>query len=78
MANNEERKTVSEQEISEMSFEQAIGNLTGIVDDIECGGIELEKSLQQYETGMAMIKRCRSILQDAEKRIKKLSQPDEK
>lgn len=68
MAKNE-KKT----DISNMSFEQAIKELTGIVEQIEQGEIPLERSLQQYERGMALIKHCRTILQKAEKRIEKIS-----
>ena len=59
--------------ISKLSFEQAIKDLTGIVGKIEQGEIPLQDSLQQYERGMALIKHCRGILQKAEKRIEKIS-----
>jgi exodeoxyribonuclease VII small subunit len=60
-----------------LTFEQAIKELTGIVGKIEQGEITLDDSLQQYEKGMALIKRCRAILQEAEKRIEKISGPGE-
>ena len=56
-----------------LTFEQAIKELTGIVGKIEQGEISLGDSLQQYEKGMALIKQCRKILQDAEKRIEKIA-----
>ena len=55
------------------NFEQAIEGLTGIVDNVEAGDISVESSLNQYEKGMAIIKHCRGILQDAETKIKKIS-----
>jgi len=58
---------------SKLTFEQAIKELTGIVGKIEQGEITLGDSLQQYEKGMALIKQCRKILQDAEKRIEKIA-----
>ncbi len=58
---------------SQMSFEQAIKDLGGIVQKIEQGQIPLQDSLSQYERGMALIKQCRSILEKAEKRIEKVS-----
>ena len=61
-------------EINKMSFEQAIESLTGIVDKVEAGDISVESSLSQYEKGMAIIKHCRGILQDAEKKIKEISE----
>jgi exodeoxyribonuclease VII small subunit len=56
-----------------LTFEQAIKELTAIVGKIEQGEITLGDSLQQYEKGMALIKHCRKILQDAEKRIEKIA-----
>ena len=72
--------------LDKLSFEEAIKELTGIVEKIEHGEIALQESLQQYERGMALIKHCRTVLQKAEKRIEKISEaepatqeePDEK
>jgi exodeoxyribonuclease VII small subunit len=66
----DEKKT----ELDKLSFEQAIEALTGIVDKIETGQVPLAESLQQYEKGMAMIKHCRKILRDAEKRIDRIAE----
>jgi exodeoxyribonuclease VII small subunit len=60
-------------DLGKLTFEQAIKELTGIVGKIEQGEISLGDSLQQYEKGMALIKQCRKILQDAEKRIEKIA-----
>ena len=60
-------------DIVKLSFEQAIKELTSIVEKIEQGEIPLESSLQQYERGMALIAHCRTVLQKAEKRIEKIS-----
>ncbi len=59
-------------DISKMSFEEAIKELTSIVSKIEQGQIPLQDSLEQYERGMTLIKHCRGILQQAEKRIEKI------
>ena len=63
-------------EIGKLSFEEAIKELTDIVGKIEQGDIALQDSLQQYEKGMALIKHCRTILNQAEERIEKISQPE--
>ena len=60
-------------DVSKLTFEQAVKELTGIVGKIEQGDITLGDSLQQYEKGMALIKQSRKILQDAEKRIEKIA-----
>lgn len=61
-----------------MSFESAIKELTAIVAGIEQGQIPLETSLKQYERGMDLIKQCRNILQQAEKRIENIGENAEK
>ena len=61
-------------DLSKLTFEQAIKELTGIVGKIEQGDIALQDSIQQYEKGMALIKHCRKILQEAEKRIEKIAE----
>jgi exodeoxyribonuclease VII small subunit len=65
-------------DISKLGFEQAIKELTEIVDKIESGDTPLQTSIEQYEKGMALIKHCRGILQAAEKKIEKVSQAGDK
>ncbi|MCJ7675185.1 MAG: exodeoxyribonuclease VII small subunit [Sedimentisphaerales bacterium] len=71
MAKNEKKN-----DVSNLSFEQAIKELTSIVEKIEQGEIPLENSLQQYERGMALIQHCRTTLEKAEKRIEKISKQE--
>ncbi len=63
--------------IGELSFEEAITGLTDIVGRIEQGQIPLQDSLEQYERGMALIKHCRTVLQNAEERIEKITKEAE-
>jgi exodeoxyribonuclease VII small subunit len=55
-----------------VSFEKAMARLEKIVESIEQGKIGLEESIKQFEEGMALIKRCRSVLADAELKIQQL------
>lgn len=64
-------------DLSKLSFEQAIKELGSIVGKIEQGEIPLQDSLTQYERGMSLIQHCQAILKKAEKRIEKISQTDE-
>jgi len=64
-------------EISKLGFEEAIKQLGSIVSRIEQGQIPLQRSLEQYEKGMALIKHCREILGKAEERIEKISLQEE-
>jgi exodeoxyribonuclease VII small subunit len=60
-------------DVSKLSFEEAIRALTDIVGRIESGQTSLDESLGQYEKGMSLIKHCRTILQAAEKKIDKIA-----
>ena len=64
-------------DISKLTFEQAIKQLTEIVGKIEQGKIPLQDSLEQYEKGMTLIKHCKGILEKAEKRIEKISKEEQ-
>ena len=63
--------------LGDLSFEDAIETLTTIVESVEQGDVPLQDSLQQYEKGMGLIKHCRTLLQQAEKRIQKISEQDD-
>ncbi len=56
-----------------VTFEQALGKLEKIVEDIESGRTGLEESIAKYEDGIKLIKQCRTILDAAEKRIQVLA-----
>ncbi|MGD9691605.1 MAG: exodeoxyribonuclease VII small subunit [Phycisphaerales bacterium] len=61
-----------------LTFEQALAQLEAIVDRIEAGEVGLEAAIADYEKGVALLKRCRSILDHAEQRITELTPtPDE-
>lgn len=69
-------KSNNKDDLSELSFEEAVKELTGIVGKIEAGDIALQDSLGQYERGMALIKHCQSTLQKAEERIEKITEKE--
>ncbi len=59
------------------TFEQALGKLEQIVEQIESGEIGLEESIARYEEGTRLIKQCRGILDAAEKKIELLAKADD-
>ena len=67
----------NENDVSKLTFEDTIKELTSIVSKIEQGQISLENSIQQYERGMTLIKHCRQILSKAEQRIVKISEENQ-
>jgi exodeoxyribonuclease VII small subunit len=56
-----------------ITFEQALARLERIVAEIEAGKVPLEKSIERYAEGIALIKQCRVILASAESKIKLLT-----
>jgi exodeoxyribonuclease VII small subunit len=61
----------------EPTFEESVAQLEQIVAAIESGQIGLEQSLAKYELGMELVKKCRGILDRAEKRIEQLTETKE-
>lgn len=56
------------------SFEQALERLESIVQDLEGGELTLEDSLARYEEGVRLSQRLTVTLDEAEKRIERLTQ----
>ena len=54
------------------TFEQLYQRLEETVEKLERGGLPLEQSIEQFEEGMELAKRCEEILDKAEQRIVKL------
>jgi exodeoxyribonuclease VII small subunit len=55
-------------------FEQALERLEAIVQELESGRLTLEESLARYEEGMKLSRRLSQTLDEAEKRIERLTQ----
>lgn len=58
---------------SGLSFEDALTRLEQIIEKIESGEVGLEKAIAEYERGVALIRRCKDILQKAEQRVDELT-----
>ena len=52
-----------------LSFEQALEELSTIVTDMEQGELSLEQSLKQFERGIALANASSSKLQQAEQKV---------
>lgn len=68
---------MSESLTDELTFEQALEALERIVRELEDGQSGLEESLQRYEMGIRLLKRCYGQLCQAEQRILQLSGVDD-
>ena len=60
------------QKVEEMSFEESMDALEGLVRRLEDGGIGHDESLRIYEQAVVLRDHCRSILEDGERRIRKI------
>ncbi len=56
------------------TFEEALERLENIVSRLEGGQLPLEEAIQAFEQGISLVKLCGRRLQQAEKKIHRLSQ----
>jgi exodeoxyribonuclease VII small subunit len=66
----------SSSDIQSLSYEQAYSELEEIVSGLETNQKTLEEALALYERGQALAQRCGEILDQAELRVRALSQQD--
>ena len=57
-------------------FEASLDALEQLVEKMEHGELSLEQSLAAYERGVGLYRRCQQALEQAELRVKLLSDPD--
>lgn len=67
-------KRYTDEEIRQLTYEQAYEQLQDIVQQIEQGQVGLEESVARYEDSMKLIAHCRRILQQAEQKVLALQQ----
>lgn len=53
----------------DQGFEQSLNTLEEIVEQLESGELPLEKTLELFEEGVAIARRCQSQLEEAERRV---------
>ncbi len=58
------------------NFEASLDALEQLVEKMEHGELSLEESLAAYERGVGLYRRCQQALEQAELRVKLLSDPD--
>ena len=56
-------------------FEASLDALEQLVGKMEAGGMSLEESLAAYERGVGLYRKCQAALEQAELRVKLLSDP---
>lgn len=60
-------------EIHDLTFEQAYGELTQLLETMEAGDLPLEQSVELYERGKLLAAHCDDLLEKAELRVKQLN-----
>lgn len=66
----------NKQRKNEPNFEESLGELERIVNELESGDLGLGDALHAYEEGIKHLKRCHDLLEKAERRIELLSGVD--
>lgn len=61
-------------QIADMTFEEALRALEGVVRRLESGEVPLDESIDLYERGEALRKACQARLDAAQARIEKIVQ----
>jgi exodeoxyribonuclease VII small subunit len=61
---------------TEVKFEEALKRLQKIVELLEKGNVDIEKSLEYYEEGIKLIKLCSEKLKKIENKISLLSEAE--
>lgn len=62
-------------ELKELSFEQAVGELKTTVERLEEGDLPLADAMALYERGMRLVQHCNDLLDAAELQVHTLAQP---
>lgn len=56
----------------EMSFEESLTELEGIVDKLEKGQLSLDESLVLFEKGIKLVRECNTKLKCAQQKVEQL------
>ena len=59
--------------MAEIKFEKAMSRLENIVEELEKGELDIDKSLEIFEEGIKMSRVCSKKLNEAEQKIEKLT-----
>jgi len=67
------KESKTQNDVAELPFEKALAELETIVQRLEKGDVALEESIQIYERGEALKRRCETLLREAEARVEKIT-----
>ena len=61
----------------DMTFEESLNKLNELVNQLENGGLDLDKNIEIYEQAVVLRDRCRKILEESERKVQKLMETAE-
>lgn len=67
---------MTEKPVEEMTYEEAVKELEGIIQSLEGNSGTLEDMIRLFERGQVLGKHCLDLLDKAELRIQTLANPD--
>ena len=67
---------MTDKPIPEMTFEEALAELEGVVTRLERGDVALDDSIKLYERGALLRKRCQDKLAEAEEKVSRITLGD--
>ncbi|EJF77691.1 exodeoxyribonuclease 7 small subunit [Bartonella sp. DB5-6] len=70
------KKEIQKEDVTALSFEEALKQLEIIVENLERGDVPLEQSIDIYERGEALKKHCEKLLKVAEAKVEKIQLSD--
>jgi len=59
------------------TYKENLDALRAAVDELEAGQLNIEEALKKYEKAIAAYRRCRKLLDGAERKIEMLAKDDE-
>ena len=63
---------MDEKSMDEMTFEECLAKLNALVGQLENGKLDLDRSISIYAEAVKYRDRCRSILEDSERKVQEL------
>lgn len=59
-------------DLEDVAFEDAVGELEAIVEELEEGDLALEDAMDRFERGLGLVDACRAKLEQAELKVEEL------
>jgi len=75
---NEENEGIELEKDTDLSFEDALSRLEETIHRMESGDSPLESLVENYQSGVKLLKICRSKIERAEMKIKEVTDQDGK